>query len=186
MKVKASFAHNRYFIGLVALIVFGGAVSSAIYVYASSSDSRMEVAAQPGVGELAPDFELVSQNGEAYHLYDLRGKPVLINFWATWCAPCLLEMPNIQKYYEKFPNDFTILAINAGESEKAVMQFVDDIGISFPVLLDPDTKIQSLYKIKGYPTTFFVDKDGFVRVQHIGMLSEKQLGEYLATLGIEE
>jgi thiol-disulfide isomerase/thioredoxin len=140
----------------------------------------------PVVASPAPDFTLDSLEGDSLQLTSFRGTPVLINFWATWCAPCLLEMPNIQKYYEKYPGQFEVLAVNAGETEQTVQRFVDDLGVNFKILLDPDVKIQELYHIKGYPTTYIVDKDGIIRFQHIGSLSEKQIEEYLEAVGITE
>lgn len=137
----------------------------------------------PEVGSLAPNFELVALSGEAVRLTNALDKPVFINFWATWCAPCVLEMPNLQKYYEKYGDEFEILAINAGESEWDVGQFVDDIGITFPVLLDPQSKITLEYKVQGYPTTFVLNSDGIIQAVHIGMLSEKKIQEYLVSAG---
>lgn len=92
-------------------------------------------------------------------------------------------MPNLQKYYEKYGDEFEILAINAGESEWDVRQFVDDIGITFPVLLDPQSKITLEYKLQGYPTTFILSSDGIIQTVHIGMLSEKKIEEYLESVG---
>jgi len=158
-------------------------------LYASGQLARVvgvSAAEAPVVASPAPDFTLTSLIGDSLQLTHFRGKPVLINFWATWCAPCLLEMPNIQKYYEKYPGQFEVLAVNAGETERTVQRFVDDLGVNFKILLDPDGKIQELYRIKGYPTTYIVDKDGIIRFQHIGLLSEKQIEEYLEAVGITE
>jgi|MudIll2142460700_1097286.scaffolds.fasta_scaffold21764_2 thiol-disulfide isomerase/thioredoxin len=158
-------------------------------LYASGQLARVvgvSAAEAPVVASPAPDFTLTSLIGDSLQLTHFRGKPVLINFWATWCAPCLLEMPNIQKYYEKYPGQFEVLAVNAGETERTVQRFVDDLGVNFKILLDPDGKIQELYRIKGYPTTYIVDKDGIIRFQHIGLLSEKQIEEYLDAVGITE
>jgi thiol-disulfide isomerase/thioredoxin len=140
----------------------------------------------PSVGSQAVDFTLLSLSGETNKLSELNGKPGLINFWATWCAPCLLEMPNIQKLYEKYPGQFEVLAVNAGESERTVQKFVDAVGLTFSILLDVDGEVQQQYRIKGYPTTYFLDKDGIIRFQHIGMLTEAQLTEYLGMLGVGE
>lgn len=151
--------------------------------------SRIGVAVplqSPTQGSLAPDFELVSLSGAGVRLMELRGKPVLLNFWATWCAPCVLEMPNIQKFYERYPGQFEVLAINADEPAFEVQQFVAEIGVTFPVLLDPAGDIQELYRIRGYPMSFFLDSDGRIQIQHIGMLQEDQIKDYLAKMGIIE
>lgn len=136
------------------------------------------------VGREAPDFILTSLNGEVIRLSDYRGKPVLINFWATWCGPCILEMPTIQRYYEELEGEFEVLAINAAEPEFEVRQFVEDIGITFHVLLDPESMSQELYQLRGYPTTYIIDGDGIVRFQHIGQIQKSQLVGYLDQIGL--
>jgi len=141
-------------------------------------------AASPELNGRAPDFVLESLAGTQVRLSERLGKPMILNFWATWCAPCVLEMPAIQKYYEKYSGQFTVLAVNADETRFEVQTFADDMGLTFDVLLDPGAKTQSLYRIGGYPTSFFVDADGVIRVQHIGLMTEDQLAGYLASLGV--
>jgi len=141
-------------------------------------------AAEPRVNASAPDFELENLAGEHVRLSELRGKPVLLNFWATWCAPCVLEMPNIRKFYEKYPEQFDVLAINADESRLDVERFAKDMGLTFDVLLDPGGKAQQLYQIRGYPASFFVDSQGVIRAQHVGMMTEDNLADYLLKVGV--
>jgi len=136
-------------------------------------------------GASAPDFELVDLAGELVSLREQQGKPVILNFWATWCAPCVIEMPNIQKFYENYPGEFQVLAVNADESELTVGRFVEDMGLTFDILLDPGGKIQSLYQIRGYPTSFFIDAEGKIRAWHTGSLTEDQLADYLLRVGVE-
>lgn len=138
------------------------------------------------VGSLAPTFNLESISGEVIRLNQFHGKPVIINFWATWCTPCVVEMPNIQKIYEEYDYKFEVLAVNAGESKHTVEEFAKGIGIDFVVLLDPDYDIQTRYRIHGYPTTFILDSDGIIRAKHIGMLGESQLEEYLTLVGVSK
>ncbi len=138
----------------------------------------------PKVGAHAPDFELQNLSGEAIALSELRGKPVLINFWATWCGPCRLEMPDLQKIYELNEGDFLVLAVNADEEKRIVERFAKDIGITFDVLLDPGGNVQSLYQLRGYPTSYLLDAEGIIRVQHIGILHEAQLEDYLVEVGV--
>ena len=139
---------------------------------------------EPVVGALAPDFTLTALTGEQVNLAELRGKPVIINFWATWCAPCVIEMPNIQKYFEAYAGEFEVLAVNADEPAPVVQKFIEDVGVTFAVLLDPGAAIQDVYRIRGYPTTFFLDAKGIIRAQHIGLLSEKQIEAYLLMVDI--
>jgi thiol-disulfide isomerase/thioredoxin len=140
--------------------------------------------AAPEVGSPAPDFELASASGESIRLASFLGKPVLVNFWATWCAPCVLEMPNIQKVYDKYPGAFAVIAVNADESQVKVESFLKEMGLTFPAVLDPGSRVQALYRLRGYPTTYFIDSQGVVRFRHIGMLTESKLEEYLLELGV--
>jgi cytochrome c biogenesis protein CcmG/thiol:disulfide interchange protein DsbE len=137
----------------------------------------------PEVGAPAPDFTALTPQGDRVSLSDLRGQVVLINFWATWCAPCRVEMPAIQARYNR--GGFTVLAVDFDENAELVQAFVDGLGLSFPVLLDPGGEIQNLYRVRGYPTSFFVDADGIIRVFHIGDMSETELDNYLSHLGVQ-
>jgi peroxiredoxin len=136
----------------------------------------------PEVGAVAPEISLQSLQGELMSLVDLRGQVVLINFWATWCGPCKLEMPAIQARYND--GGFAVLAVDFNEPADRVQAFVDDLDLSFPILLDPGGLVQEQYRVRGYPTTFFVDADGIIRVLHIGEMSEEILDQYLAQMGV--
>jgi peroxiredoxin len=138
------------------------------------------------VGAAAPDFDLNKLNGENIKLNDLRGKIVVINFWATWCEPCKIEMPFFESLYLAQNPKLEILAVNFDEPPQQVQQFVDDFGISFPVLLDPGAEVQKLYRVRGYPTTFVVDEKGVISFHHIGLITEEQLSHYLTELGVSE
>lgn len=168
--------------GLGVIILFGLG-NSQIF---TSVQLPWNMQPAPKVGYTAPDFELQNLAGETIKLSDLRGKPVLINFWATWCGPCRLEMPDIQKIYEIYQGEFLVLAVNADEQERIVAKFAKDIGITFDVLLDPGANVQSVYQLRGYPTSFLVDDEGVIRVQHIGLLHEAQLEEYLTQVGLSK
>lgn len=164
-------------LGLGLLVVYGLGFAGGFSLGEKKAPEQVEV------GELAPDFELMSLTGEPMRLSDLRGKAVLINFWATWCAPCVLEMPNFQKYYENYPGDFEILAVSSGEAEDTVAKFVKDMRLTFPIVLDPESKVYALYRFQGYPTSYIIDKDGIVRFQQIGLMDEATLEKYLTEVG---
>jgi thiol-disulfide isomerase/thioredoxin len=138
----------------------------------------------PFVGSPAPNFALQTLSGSPISLSDVKGKVVLLNFWATWCAPCQLEMPLLQARASQYPADLVILGIDYNEDPTLVQDFVSNLKITFPILLDPGSKVQDLYRVRGYPTTVFVDGDGIIRVVQIGELSGTMLDNYLKRLGI--
>ena len=141
----------------------------------------------PVTGAPAPDFTLRNLDGQTVTLSALRGQVVLINFWATWCIPCQAEMPAIQHAYDaRKGHGFTVLAVNLSEPTPDVQDYVKRLGVNFPVLLDAGDAISTQYRVRGYPTSFFVDRGGTVAIEQVGMMSETQLAENLAQLGLGE
>lgn len=140
----------------------------------------------PKRGSPAPVFTLNNLKGEKVDLNDFRGSVVLLNFWATWCAPCRLEMPEFQARYEEFAPNLEIVAVDFAEPSDLVQEFVDEFGLTFQVLLDPDAQVQDLYRIRGYPSSLFIDRDGIVQIVHIGIMHEDQLDRYLIDMGVSE
>lgn len=135
------------------------------------------------VGEVAPDFVLSDLDGNQYALSDFRGKPVMINFWATWCGPCRVEMPEMQKAFEQYGADgFTILALNQDESAETVRDFFyDQLNLTFTPLLDDNSVVAADYGAFGvYPTSFFIDPDGTVSAVHRGPATLEQIEAYLS------
>lgn len=132
------------------------------------------------VGNLAPDFELQELDGKTISLRGLRGKPVLLNFWATWCHWCRVEMPFLEELYEEWSeNGLVMLAIDVGESASTVERFLESNNVSLLVLLDASAVVAKKYNIRGYPTTYFVDKDGIIQGIKIGAFLDKEsLEEY--------
>ncbi|MEW4282320.1 TlpA disulfide reductase family protein [Priestia koreensis] len=126
------------------------------------------------VGGLAPNFDLRTIQGKSAQLDDYEGKPVLINFWATWCPPCRAEMPEIEEFYGKYKNDVVVLGINLTQTEASidgVKAFVNEYNATFPVLLDEEMNVSTLYKVQGYPTSYFVDGKGIIRQKIVGAMS---------------
>ena len=139
----------------------------------------------PVVGAPAPDFTLVDLAGNAVALSGLRGRPILINFWATWCGQCRVEMPAIEQRWQRYQSQgLVVLAVDAGEPAAVVQDFVTAYGLTFTVLLDPDFRVNDLYRVRGYPTSYFVDRAGIVQALQIGSLTERQLDDYLARIGL--
>jgi cytochrome c biogenesis protein CcmG/thiol:disulfide interchange protein DsbE len=140
----------------------------------------------PIIGAPAPDFELKDSQGEIYRLRELQGHVVLLNFWATWCRPCEVEMPTLQSKYDHWRDaDFIVLGINFDESGEVVHAFKEALNLSFPLLLDPGGSVQRLYNIRGYPSSVIVDTEGVIRTIHIGILTEGRLEDYLEQVGLQ-
>jgi peroxiredoxin len=137
---------------LAAVLLLGG------YTIGSSLFSKEEI---PKEGSTAPAFTLTGLDGKTYKLSDYKGKVVLVNFWGSWCEPCVSEMPVIQKQYEKWKSQgVEVLALNLDESMVTVQSFVKQHGLTFPILFDKELKMRNKYRVIGYPTTFFVNKKG--------------------------
>ena len=128
------------------------------------------------VGNLAPDFTTMTDTGETISLSGMRGQIVLLNFWATWCGPCRVEMPAFQAQFERYAGqDFTIIAVNNSESLSVVREFRDDFGLTFPLALDERGIIQSQFGILSYPSTFIIDEQGVIASRHFGALTIEQI-----------
>ncbi len=132
----------------------------------------------------APDFALLNLQSQTVQLSDLKEKIVVLNFWATWCAPCVKEMVYFQEVQNLYPDKVLILAINQEEAPEVVSQFIQDMGFSLEVLLDQQGEVTKLYKVLALPNTFFIDGEGIVRYHHLGSLSREQLDVYLAQTGL--
>jgi thiol-disulfide isomerase/thioredoxin len=132
--------------------------------------------APPGVsvaakeGSLAPDFLLQGlQEGTEYRLSDFRGHPVVLNFWATWCAPCRKEIPQLVQAYQKYRDQgLVVIGLNHAESRSIVRPYAEKFGMDFPIAIDLDGEMWDRYKLLGLPTTFFIDRDGFIRSIYMG------------------
>ncbi len=134
-------------------------------------------------GSLANDFALENLKGEQVRLSDLRGKVVVVDFWATWCIPCVEEMPYFQQFQSQYPG-FVMLGIDQKESADQVSSFLEGKGIEYPILLDYNAKVAGSYKVFMLPTTFFIDPEGMIRFRHYGIMTPDQLAYYLRTLGV--
>ncbi len=136
----------------------------------------------PEVGDAAREFVLNDVDGDPVQLSELAGQPVILNFWATWCAPCRVEMPDLQAVYERHQADgLVILAINREETADTVRDFFhDELDLTFTPLLDETGDVARLYGVANYPTSVFVNGDGVVTAVHLGLMTEEQIEGYLA------
>ncbi len=137
------------------------------------------------IGSPAPNFELTTLDGEPFSLSQSRGKAVIVNFWATWCPPCKEEMPLLQQYSAARSADLMVLGVDVMETADVVKPFASEIGITFPVLFDETGQVYDLYRLRGLPTSFFLDSEGVLRAVHIGLLDEEMLKGYLSQIGVE-
>jgi len=153
-------------LALIVILVLG------LLMMGCSSRSEPEVAQ---VGGIAPDFKLQGSDGQSVSLSDFEGRPVLINFWATWCGPCAYEMPYLQEVHDGWSDkEVVLLIINIGESSSTVEKFMQEHNLSFPVLLDTKKIVAQKYNISAIPTTFFISKDGTVQEKIIGAFPNKE------------
>lgn len=136
-----------------------------------------QLIAAPSTGFLANDFSLTGLDGKSYQLSAFRGKPVILNFWATWCPPCRAEMPAFERVWQRYnQGDVVILAVNQRESPLTVERFEQNVvDVSFPILLDSQGEASRLFLVTGLPTTFFIDAEGRIQVVSMGGMDEATL-----------
>ena len=154
------------------MFVLAGLILSASAGFATNvtTEEILRIVLQPlKEGTEIVDFELQDLSGSSRRLSDFNGKVVFLNFWATWCGPCRFEMPSMERLYRSLkPKGLEIVAVNLQEDRKSVQRFVDEYGLSFPVLLDTAGRIGAAYGARSIPTTYVVDRDGFVIAGTIG------------------
>ena len=128
---------------------------------------------------LAPSFTLPSRSGDTVSLTQLKGKVVMLNFWASWCGPCRQEMPLLDQMHKRYSAlGFTLVGVNVDANSKDAEQWLSKTPVSFPVLFDRDSKVSAMYDVKAMPSTVFIDRKGNVRYLHKGYKAGDE-GEYL-------
>lgn len=158
-----------------------GFVLLLFLIVISCSNPESTTTNKPVVPKPAQDFTLKDINGNNdIKLSSLKGKAVIINFWATWCYPCREEIPDLEKSYkENKDKGLVILGINIKEDNSKVSKFVKDYKITYPVLLDIDGTVSDAYRVFGIPTSFFIDRNGLVKDSFIGMLTKADIDKKL-------
>lgn len=173
----------------ILIVVIVGLLGYAIYDFTAGKENdtadtdlveneSVETEESVGLqqGDLAPDFELETLDGESVRLSDFRGEKVLVNFWATWCPPCRSEMPDMQKFHEDY--DAQILAVNlisTEQSESQIQEFLEEYGVSFTVLADEDNRVSTLYNASALPTSYLINTKGEIHNIAIGALNYEMM-----------
>jgi len=152
-----------------------------------------------GVGTPAPDFALVDRAGEVVSLSDFRGKPLVLNAWATWCAPCVEELPFFQQLDDEInaeASELGFLLLNSGEAPDAAAVFLEELGVTLPAVFDAtrdqaealevDETLDVLrdYRVRGMPTTFFINAEGIIQGVKVGLLLPSEASTFLESIGV--
>ncbi len=150
--MKRSISHALSTLSLVLLLSLSGAAFGA-----------------KAIGGAAPDFTLKSLSGKNIKLSEMRGTVILLNFWASWCAPCRTEMPLLSQLHDKYKDlGFTVLGVNVEQDSNMARRYISERPVDFPVLLDNSNKVSKLYQVVAMPTTVLIDRDGNKRFLHQG------------------
>jgi peroxiredoxin len=149
---------------------------------AEATFNAEELTEAPIAGYLAPDFTLASLQGQEQSLSDYLGRPVVLNFWATWCPPCRAEIPHFQAASLKYNGQAAIIGVDQGEPASLVFDFASGFGITYPLLLDPDNAVNRQYRVVALPTTLFIDANGVVREVFTGIINNAVLEDRIEQL----
>jgi thiol-disulfide isomerase/thioredoxin len=131
--------------------------------------------AAPTIGYLAPDFELPDAAGKPFKLSALRGQPVFVNFWATWCPPCRKEMPHLQAFHATHQDKIHVIGVNWAEEPQEIRKFLGEFGVTYPNLIDSNGKVFVLYQLTGLPSSFFIDENGVIRGIWLGPMTSTDI-----------
>ncbi|WP_059170646.1 redoxin domain-containing protein [Bacillus sp. FJAT-27445] len=172
---------KKWIAGIFLLALLAIAIVQALDTKEEPKEISEAVASGLKEGAKAPDFELKTLSGENIQLSSLKGKKVMLNFWATWCGPCKAEMPAMQQLSTEVDSDVAILAVNI-DPHMNVQEFVDQNGITFPILLDEEDEVNAMYKIISIPTTFFIDSEGIIQDKFIGAMPHDAMVQYIEDL----
>ena len=140
----------------------------------------LEVKAETGFQ--APNFFFVDETGEEVSLNQLRGKPVLMVFWASWWPHCKAELPSVEKLYQKYKESIIIIAVNVREKKDKAVLLIDESNYTFPVIYDEERLITDLYRVQPIPLNIFINKSGVISKKVVGAVKESELEKYIISL----
>ncbi len=173
-------------------ISIGEPLEEALFAFRAPADAvRVEPEPAPAArshlrGQEALNFELEKLDGGTISLESLRGKVVLVNFWATWCGPCRVEMPMLERVYREYGDKgLEVIAVSVGESREEVEPYIEENGYSFPILLDSDSAVGNAYRTTNIPTSFIIDRNGIIVHHFVGVRPEQVLIQALKDAGLE-
>ncbi len=174
----------KRFAAVLSLLAIIGTMTSAVSCAPPQTNAQTLPPTGWQIGNVAPEFSLVNPDGKLVSLSQLRGKPVLINFWATWCPSCQLEMPYLQQAYNDWSGKgLTLFAIDSGESPAKVKDFFATNHLSLPVLFDFTGSTSDKYGVSAIPSTFFIDGSGVIKQKFVGAFpSAKAIENQLRTI----
>lgn len=187
-RIRESRKGTLLVLAITATIVIGGAYLMDRPATAAAGLQAIELSgpadgAPPKVGTPAQDFTATTVEGKKVSLSSYKGHPVWLTFGATWCAACKAEAPDIQAAYKKFePQGVVILSVNIREDAATVKDYADRVGLTYPQIADPDTRIASAYRVYGIPAHFFIDASGILREIKTGGQSPEQMDAALTAI----
>ena len=172
------------FVGSQAILPESGASAPGVAGLTEAAASKAAVGA-PEVGSPAPDFEATDLGGRPFRLSELRGKVVLVNFWATWCPPCREEMPRIEAFYRRYRSQLEVVGVSVGETAEQVRAFLKQNPYSWRFVVDTDLSVTERYRVYGIPVSYFIDRSGIVRGYYMGAMSAEQLRAFARQAGVD-
>jgi cytochrome c biogenesis protein CcmG/thiol:disulfide interchange protein DsbE len=172
----------RWTLLILVVLILGSSWIWLNRVPVGSAAPATDRRAAPAIGYPAPEFTLTTLSGEEFKLSSLRGTPVVLNFWATWCPPCRAELPELKAAGERYTGQVAVIGVNQVETAATVAKSARELGLTFPVPLDQSGAVSRLYRVRSLPTTFFIDRDGVIRQIQSGPLTEAVLAQLLRTI----
>ena len=173
---------SRRSIAILALVLAFGCARSGTQEKGAGASKAAQPANAGAIGSKAPDFELTDLMGKKVRLSDFQGKVVILDFWATWCGPCRMEIPNFVKLQTKYGDKLAIVGLTVSSPEADVRSFAQKQGINYSVLLDADNLTDRYGGIVGIPTTFVVDRQGRITQKFIGVMEPQTFEEAIQPL----